>query len=216
MSDIVAGNLTGRVTVVNERKITDGNLTDKLSEKPALVFSTNNSDRVTTLEISASIGMNSTARSFKFIKSISIGGPTDSNTDSSFGRNLICGISKETVEGSPSSPSLKISQNAIWRFRWAVQSGARTISIKCKQAINLSPRPTMTIKANSSIGINSDLIATASSNVGWVTIGPISFTAIGSGLIYVELSNNLIDYTDDVNNGGNSDSVTYFDHIVVT
>jgi hypothetical protein len=216
MSDIVTGNLVGRVTVISEPKIERGNLTHRLSEIVPAVLPTNHSDRVLTLDISGGLGMNSNAASFKFIKSIFIGGPTTSNNDSTFGRNLICGISQDITEGNPSAPSLNISQNAMWRFKWVVNSGARTISIKCKQAINLLPRPTMTVKSNPTIGINADLIAAAGSSNDWVTIGPISFTAFSKGIVYVELSNNVISYTTDVANGGSDGVNAYFDHIIVT
>ena len=55
---------------------------------------------------------------------------------------------KSTTEGNPSQPSLGLNTRGTFRFRWTVPSGTRTIQIDVKQAANASPRPRVTIKAN--------------------------------------------------------------------
>lgn len=97
---------------------------------------------------------------------------------------------KDTSEGNP-QPSLRMDALGSFRFRWQVLAGARTIQIQCKQAINLSPRPTMVIKANSDIGVNADVTVTAGSGAGYVTIGPETINPVSDGALWVELHNNL-------------------------
>lgn len=100
--------------------------------------------------------------------------------------------SKSTSEGNPSQPSLQLIANGVWRFRWVVQSGSRGVSVDVKQAINLSPRPSIIVKANPDIGVNSDVTAVAASGTGWVTIGPANITPSSSGAVWVELHANTI------------------------
>ena len=97
---------------------------------------------------------------------------------------------KDTSEGDPAQPSLRLDAKGMWRFRWAVASGSRSVSINVKQAVNGSPRPTLVVKANPSIGVNSDVTGTAGSGTGWVTIGPVSITPSSDGAVWVELHNN--------------------------
>jgi hypothetical protein len=122
-------------------------------------------------------------------------------------RILETGLTRSLSEGSPSASSLKLDEPIMWRFRWSVTAGTRTISVRAKQSVTtVSQRPTMTVKANSNIGVNSDLPATASISSDWVTIGPISFLATAAGVVWVELRNNAY----------YSNTPAYFDHIVVT
>lgn len=98
---------------------------------------------------------------------------------------------KDTSEGNPSQPSLRLDKKGKWRFRWVVASGTRTISIDVKQAVNVDPRPTLVVKANPSIGVNSDVTGTAGSSTGWVTIGPVTAEPTSDGVLWVELRVNL-------------------------
>lgn len=68
------------------------------------------------------------------------------------------------------APSLRMDARGTWRFRWVVQSGARALSVNVKQAVNLSPRPRLTVKANTAIGVNADVTADAASSVTWTTV----------------------------------------------
>lgn len=94
---------------------------------------------------------------------------------------------KDTTEGSPSQPSLRMDGQGKFRFRWHVASGARTIQVSCKQAINTSPRPTLVVKANPDIGVNADVTETAGAGTGWVTIGPATINPTSAGAVWVEL-----------------------------
>lgn len=96
------------------------------------------------------------------------------------------GISKELVEGDP-APSLLMQYPATMRFRWAVLDILNSVQVDVKQASNVSPRPTLTIKANPEIGVNADVVGTAASGTGWVTIGPISATPTSRGVLIIEL-----------------------------
>ena len=70
----------------------------------------------------------------------------------------------------------------------------------------LIARPTLTVRANPAIGVNADVTATAPAGTGWVTIGPLTFTASASGGIVIELFAPW--------DGG--ESGTWFDSISVT
>lgn len=102
-----------------------------------------------------------------------------------------CRGAKDTTQGDPSQPSLRIDGKGVWRFRWAVSSGTRTISVSVKQALNISPRPTLVVKANAAIGVNSDVTGTAGSSATWVTIGPVTASPSSDGALWVELRANL-------------------------
>ena len=135
------------------------------------------------------------------------GGMTTILGDGTFGRHVQIGVLRNNTEGSPAQPSLELNIPGMWRFRWGVTPGVRTIQINVKQAINTSPRPTMTVKANAAIGVATDQVATAASASGWIVLGPISITVSAAGPLWVELRNNYY---------GNFATPCYFDHIVAT
>lgn len=143
------------------------------------------------------------------IHAINLFTPTSIYSDSTYGLSLIYGVTRSYEEGNPNPPCLEISQPSMWRFKWTVGGGDRTISIKCKQATNSisSSRPSMIVKANPSVGLYNDISGSAPSSTDWVTIGPISFTSIGSGSLNVELYNN---------SNTVDQSSAYFDHITAT
>jgi len=144
-----------------------------------------------------------------FIKGISIGGPTSVDGSDSIGiRHLQTAITRSSVEGSPSSPCLELLYPGMWRFRWIVKPGQRQILVRTKQIRTFSTgsRPTMTVKANSKVGLNTNLTATASISTDWTSIGPITFTSTGTDALWVELRNNLMFTL----------SPAFFDHITVT
>ena len=144
-----------------------------------------------------------------YAKGITFGGPTSMNTDGTFGRNLQIGVEKNTTDGSPFSqpPSLQLTFPGFWRFRWSVQAGVRSLYINTKQTL-VSPnvRPSVIIKANANVGLNSDLSMSASDSNDWVTVGPLTFAATAAGMVWVELWNNC----------QQSNCPALFDHIVTT
>lgn len=98
---------------------------------------------------------------------------------------------RDNAQGSPDPPSLRMDRKGRFRFRWTViGGGARTVSINVKQPINLSPRPTLTVKANPDIGVNADVAATAASSTTWVTIGPVVINPTIDGVVFVEIAAN--------------------------
>lgn len=119
-----------------------------------------------------------------------IGGPTGITGDTFYERHLRIGVIKDVTHGSPASPSLAIWEPGIWRFQWVLRLGTQTISVRVLQEVNASPRPTITVKANPSIGVNVDVVGTAGAGISWVTIGPVSVTSTGIGAVWVELANN--------------------------
>ena len=113
-------------------------------------------------------------------------------------RCMVCGDGgyqviggRDTTEGDPSQPSLRMDSAGMWRFRWTVLSGARTITIGVKQAANASPRPTLVVKANPNIGVNADVTETAGAAAGWIAIGPAAINPTSDGAVEVQLWNNL-------------------------
>lgn len=113
-------------------------------------------------------------------------------------------------EGSPGTPCLDLARYGAYRFRWAIIPGARTISVRVKQPGNLVGYPTLVIKACAAVGLAADVVGMSAGGTGWVTIGPIGFSATGSGSVWVELHNNTsrTKPTDVVN--------CFFDHLVAT
>jgi hypothetical protein len=93
--------------------------------------------------------------------------------------------------GSSSGLALTLAFPGFWRFRWTVQSGARTVSAQVYQIANVSPFPSVIVKANPLIGISSDVTGTSAGSSGWITVGPISISPTSEGVLWVELHNNL-------------------------
>ena len=143
------------------------------------------------------------------LQGISLGGVSD-YLGNSFTRHLQTGVREETVDGDPATPCLALDYPGFWRFRWGVTTalGTRTITIFAKQVSNVTGfRPSMVVKANPSIGVNSDVTGTAGAGTGWTTIGPLTVTPSGNGVLWVELHNN---------DTSTFQSTAYFDHIVTT
>lgn len=127
-------------------------------------------------------------------------------------RQLVCGTQvyslggRNNTEGTPSPPSLRFDVRGICNFRWVVKPGTRSFSVDVKQAVNVSPRPRVTIVANPTIGVNSSTRVSAGSGTSWVTIGPIVITPTSKGAVWV-----IIESPYD----GQTNVPTYWDHIVV-
>lgn len=122
-------------------------------------------------------------------------------------RQLVSGA-EDFSQGNPGQPSLRMDAKGTWRFRWAMQPGAHTISVNVLHAINQNPRPSMVVKNNPGIGINVDIETFAASGTGWVIIMSPLFTTSALGVTWVELRNNL-----ETNVGA---SPCYWDHVVKT
>jgi hypothetical protein len=146
---------------------------------------------------------------------LSLGGPGSMVGDDTSGiRHMNMTMQKNTTEGSPNSPCLEIGQPGFWRFRWVVKPGQRRIAVRAKQVKAVADpnwRPSMVIKANRNVGLNSDVTVLAPAGMDWVLIGPYVFTATGTDVVYVELHNNLY-----MNENPLQESKAFFDHIIVT
>lgn len=106
-------------------------------------------------------------------------------------RVVVCGHTSMVVGGKDSTEGiLRMDAKGMWRFRWVVASGNRTIEISVKQPVNLTPYPTLTVKANPDIGVNSDVTETSPGGAGYVTIGPASISPSSAGAVWVELKAN--------------------------
>lgn len=106
------------------------------------------------------------------------------------------GVSKSDTVGNP-VPSMLMQYPATFKFRWAAESGARTVQVDVKQSCNVSPRPTLTVKANPDAGISFDVVGSAPSSTGWVTIGPLNLTPTSNSVLIIELSCNQRQEGDD-------------------
>ncbi len=152
-------------------------------------------------------------RSLGFLQGLAFGAPTTIDGGGSFGRHMQVGVNRENSDGTPTAPALRLDYpGGMWRFRWVVKNGSRSISVSAKQNSTGSYRPSMIVRKNANIQIFNDISASAPNGNGWVNIGPITFTASGSDVVWVELHNN--------NHGVmNLEGVlvsqpAYFDHIV--
>lgn len=88
--------------------------------------------------------------------------------------------------GNP-APSLKVI-SGLWPARLAVKSGSRTISVDVLQPVSSAVRPKLIVKANPSIGLNSDLTAVATTITVWQTLS-LQFTATVNGAVKILLVN---------------------------
>ncbi len=114
---------------------------------------------------------------------------------------------KSTADGNPAQPSLEMTWGGTFRFRWSVKSGTRTLAIDVKNVLGIQPYPTLTVKADPSLGVNSDVVGTATSGTGWQTIGPITVSPSSDGVLWVELHSDI---------KTNNIKTTRWDNIVAT
>lgn len=92
---------------------------------------------------------------------------------------------KYTDDGSPLQPSLRMTKAGMFAFRWPVSAGTRTLQVSVKNALGVTPYPTLTIKANTEIGVNTDVVGTAIAGTGWQTIGPLTVSPSADGVLLV-------------------------------
>jgi hypothetical protein len=92
----------------------------------------------------------------------------------------------DATVGNP-APSFK-NQGGAWPVRLAVKSGARTVKVDVLQPDATAARPVMRIKANPSIGIPSDVTATAGSQTTWQTLS-VTINPTADGAFVLELEN---------------------------
>lgn len=124
------------------------------------------------------------------LQGLDIGGPVDWVGKASFGRLLQVGLSRDNTDGYPNPPSLRFEHWGFWRFRWSVAIGVMSMTLYAKQALNQNPRPSIVLKADSSVGLLVDTTFSAGAGSGWEAI-TATFTATAGGVIWVELWNNL-------------------------
>jgi hypothetical protein len=121
-------------------------------------------------------------------------------------RYLQIGQAKSTTEGSPSAPSLNLQHKGMWRFRWVVTPGVRSVSILCKQQMAVAgTTPSIIIRANPNVGLNADISGSALVTNDWSVVGPVTFTSTGTDVMWVEVWNNS---TNDYSN-------VFFDHVTI-
>jgi hypothetical protein len=94
---------------------------------------------------------------------------------------------RDDAEGVAAPGSLRLDGYGVWRFRWSVAAGRRTVSAKVKQPVNVVPRPQLAVLPNPAIGVAVEVTADAPAGTDWVDIGPITFTPDVAGVVWVEL-----------------------------
>lgn len=125
------------------------------------------------------------------LKGVYLGGVTSVIGNSPGGSHLRTGVSKNTTDGHPNPPCLSLDTPTMWRFRWVVKTGTRSIYVSANQNSTGSlNRPSLIVRSNPSIGLNNDISGSAPDGVGWTTIGPVTFSATGTDVVWVELWNN--------------------------
>lgn len=118
----------------------------------------------------------------------------------------IGGTGSNSTEGTVTPPSLKMDAAGIFRFRWSVINGNRSIEVFVKQPLNGLPRPLLRVKANPAIGVMFDGTSVASSGTDWVSTGTVAIAPTTNGAVWVQLENRLDAQT----------SPCYWDRIVTT
>jgi hypothetical protein len=139
---------------------------------------------------------------------LSLGGPASVyGRDTGYpDRYLQIGQAKSTTEGSPSAPCLNLQHKGMWRFRWVVSPGLRSVSILCKQQMAVAgTTPSIIIRSNPNVGLNNDISGSALVTNDWSVIGPVSFTSTGTDVMWVEIWNN----------SNNDYSNVFFDHVTI-
>lgn len=106
------------------------------------------------------------------------------------GQRFVLG-GEDFIQGLPAAPSLRMDGKGSWRFQWVLAPGSHTIQVNVMQAINQSPRPSLVVKANPSIGINADVEVFAASGAGWTPLVSSAVVATALGAVWVELRCNL-------------------------
>lgn len=89
-----------------------------------------------------------------------------------------------------SSASFRMDAAGTWSVEIPFPSGTNTIQVDVKQSVNVSPRPTLIVKANPDFGVNADVTGTAGSGAGFVTIGPLTVAPTSDAALTVILANN--------------------------
>jgi len=98
-------------------------------------------------------------------------------------------LTKDTVEGN-FPPSGRVAGPGTVRFRVPVDPGPRTLSIQVRFSPNLAPYPSLRVPKNASVGMSTDLVATAVAGTGYQVLS-VSWSASAKGAVWVELWANL-------------------------
>ena len=147
---------------------------------------------------------------------VNLGGAPSWDGESSFGRVLQVGAQESLTIGYLSAPSLQLNAPGFWRLRWTVTAGTHTVSVYVMQSANVTPYPSIIVKKNPAIGVNSDVTGTSPGGAGWVQIGPVTISPTSEGVVWVQLWNNLNLPTIIGIPGGAVGSPCYFGQITVT
>jgi len=119
---------------------------------------------------------------------------------------------RDNTEGNSLQPCLKIESQGYYQFRWGRSGTVQSISVDVKQAVNLSPRPSLYVYPNTDIGVTGvsgyGYEVFAASGAGWVTIGPVPVTGTGIGAVKVELRANY--------DGQYNSAPCYWDHLATS
>jgi len=116
------------------------------------------------------------------------------------------GSGSHSTDGTVTPPSLRLDAAGVFRFRWSVINGNRSIQVFVKQPLNLSPRPLLRVKANPAIGVMSDGTSVAASGTDWVSTGTVAISPTSNGAVWVHLENRVDGQT----------SPCFWDRIVTT
>jgi hypothetical protein len=194
MSNAVNGNLSGPVLIVGA---TDGNLS-----AAADAISANVKSRIGEQCVAGALA------------GISLGGPTDWLGSNTYTRNLQTGVREDFNNGYISPPCLALDYPGFWRFRWTVTAGTHTVQVYVMQPYNQTPYPSLIVKANPAIGVNSDVTGTSPGGSGWTVIGPVSVSPTSEGVLWVQLWNNMPAFGQAAS--GEPNCTAFFSQITVT
>lgn len=125
------------------------------------------------------------------LQGLDMGGALDWLGNASMGRVLQVACYRDNSDGVPAGmPSLRLDNWGFWRFFLGVSPGTVTVTVWAKQVANQTPYPSVVLKKNTAIGLAVDTTFPSPGGNDWQAI-TASFVATASGVVVVELHNNL-------------------------
>ena len=143
---------------------------------------------VVTANVKARVGEQGVAGA---LAGIAFSGNVSDWLGSSQTRHYQVGMREDFTNGYLAAPCLALDYPGFWRFRWTVLAGTHTVQVYVMQPYNAAPYPSVVVKANPAIGVNSDVTGTSAGGPGWMLIGPVTINPTSEGVVWVELHNNL-------------------------
>lgn len=104
------------------------------------------------------------------------------------GGERLVGGGRDEVEFHTAGPSQRMDGPGQRVIPWPVAAGVGvTLGVYVKQAVNVSPRPRIVLRANADLGVAA-AESVAASSTGWVQVS-VTFTPTAAGVVEIVLEN---------------------------